>query len=89
MTQKQAERIPTRIMSLHGVPQRVYAIPFKDYPDEGFIGATVPDLIDRILIGPSTDAHMIAQAFVSELQRLNVPDAHLKVTVTGVPLRHG
>lgn len=89
MTPRQAERIPTRIMSLNGVPQRVYAIPFRDYPDEGFIGAAVPDLIDRILIGPSTDAHMIAQAFVSELQRLDVQDAHLKVTITGVPLRHG
>lgn len=88
MTQQQAERVPTRIMSLNGVPQRIYSIPFKDYPDEGFIGATVPDLIDRVLIGPSTDAHMIAEAFVSELLSFGVTDAHLKVVMTGIPLRH-
>jgi DUF2971 family protein len=87
LTKDQNERIPTRIMSIRGVPQRVYAIPFKDYPDEGLIGATTPDLIDRVLIGPSADAYMIAQAYVAELENVGMANAHQKVHITGIPLR--
>ena len=88
MDAQQKERLPAEIMSLGGVPQRVHAIPFVDYPDEGFKGATVPDLIEKILIGPSQDAWPIAEAFVAELDRLGVADAKSKVIVTGIPLRH-
>lgn len=87
LTDAQRSRVPSEIISLGGVPQRVYSISFTDYPDEGFVGATPPALIDRILVGPSSDSNMIAHAFVSELQRLNVPDAESRVIVTGIPLR--
>lgn len=88
LTEQQMARVPTRIMSLGEVPQRVFAIPFVDYPDEGFVGATIPSLLNRVLIGPSQDSHAIRQAFVSELLQLNVADAESKVVITGVPLRH-
>lgn len=87
MTPEQLTKIPTEIMTLNGVPQRIYAIPFKDYPEEDFFGATIPDLVDRVLIGPSLDAYAIAQAFVAELTALGVGNAHEKVVMTGVPLR--
>lgn len=83
----QAERVPTEIMPIGGVPQRVYAIPFKDHPEDGFVGATVPDLLERILIGPSQDSFVVAQAFIAELKRLNVPEPANKVVITGIPLR--
>jgi hypothetical protein len=88
MTDEQLLRIPTEVLSIGGVPQRIYAIPFVDWPEEGFTGATPPALLDRVLIGPSNDSYAIAQAFVAELSRLNVPDAHTKVVITGVPIRH-
>lgn len=87
MTEEQLRRIPTEVISLGGVPQRVYAIPFKDYPEEGFSGALPPALLNRVLIGPSRDAYAIAQAFVAELSRLGVPEPHTRVVITGVPLR--
>jgi hypothetical protein len=83
----QLARIPTQIMTLGGVPQRVFAIPFRNYPDEGFVGATIPELVDRVLIGPSANSYAIYQAMVSELQRLGVADASERVYVTGIPLR--
>lgn len=88
MTPVQLQRIPTEILSLGGVPQRVYAVPFRDYPEEGFAGATTSALLDRVLIGPSRDAHMIAQALVAELSRLGVPNAASRVVITNVPLRN-
>ncbi len=88
MSEQQRERIPTEIMSLAGVPQRTYAIPFRDYPAEQFSGATAAALINCVLIGPSRDSYAIAQAFIAELERLKVPDASKKVVITGVPLRN-
>lgn len=87
LKQDQADRVPTDILPLAGVPQRVYAIPFKDHPDDGLVGVTLPDLLDRILIGPTRDGYVIAQAFIDELTRLQVPAPESKVIVTGVPLR--
>lgn len=86
MTDEQRRRIPSEVMCLGGVPQRVYAIPFADYPEEGFVGATIPALLDRILIGPSQDAYVIAQAIQSELIAAGV--AEPRVEITGIPLRH-
>ncbi len=87
MTPRQLDKIPTEIMTLNGVPQRVYAIPFRDHPEEGFVGATIPALLDRILVGPSLDEYAIAQAFVAELTGLGVENAHERVKITGIPLR--
>jgi hypothetical protein len=87
MTQQQLERVPTEIRSIAGIPQRIFAIPFQNYPEDGFMGATIPELVDRVLIGPSTDAYAIAQAFVAELEDAGVSNAHQKIHVTGVPLR--
>ncbi|HCN71932.1 MAG TPA: hypothetical protein DIS96_09515 [Pusillimonas sp.] len=86
--QKQLMRVPAKIMSLGGVPQKVYTIPLRDYPDEDFIGATVPELLDRVLIGPSQDSYAIAQAYIAELKRRQVPNAESKVIITDIPLRH-
>lgn len=88
LTEEQMRKIPSEIMCLRGVPQRVYAIPFKNYPEEGFAGATVPELFDRILVGPTSDGYAIAQALVSELRDCGVADAEKRVFVTGIPLRH-
>lgn len=88
MTDQQIGRVPTEIMSINGVPQRVYGVRFQNYPDEGFEGATVPEIIDRVLIGPSADGYAIGQAYVARLGELGVSDAHTKVWITGVPLRN-
>jgi hypothetical protein len=80
-------RVPTKIETIHGVPQRIYTIPFKNYPDEGMMGATIPELIDRILIGPSRDAFTIQTAYIAELEGCGVEDARDRVMITDVPLR--
>ena len=83
----QQSKTPTKLLTIRGVPQRVYSIPFKDYPDEGFEGATIPDLIEKILIGPSVDAFAIGHAMASELTRLEVQEAAQRITFTHIPLR--
>lgn len=84
---EQMTRVPTERLIINGVPQRVYAIPFVDYPDDGWTGATIPALLNSILIGPSQDAYAIQQAFITELIKHKVDDATNKVRITGIPLR--
>lgn len=87
MDEQQLKKVPTEIMTLGGVPQRVYSIPFQNHPEQDFMGATIPEILDRVLIGPSPDAYAIAQAFVAELSVCGVEDAHSKVQITHIPLR--
>ena len=87
MTDEQLSRVPTEVMSLGGVPQRIYAINWKDYPGKGASRVTASALLDRVLIGPTEDAYAIAQAFIAELDHLGIEDATSKVVMTGIPLR--
>lgn len=87
MTEQQLGRVPTEIRCIGGVPQRVYAIPFRNYVEDGLTGATVPELIEKVLIGPSADSYAIAQAFVAELEIAGVENPASKVWITGIPLR--
>lgn len=87
MTKQQNERLKSEIVSLGGVPQKVYSLPFRDYPDEGFLGATIPSIFDRVLIGPTSDPYPIWQAYTSKLEEKGVQDAPNKVWTTHVPLR--
>jgi hypothetical protein len=88
MNEQQIERIPTEVLTVGGVPQRIYKIPMRNYPDENFVGATAPELIDRVLIGPSMDSYLIAQAIVAELRAAGVENPEDRVVITNIPLRH-
>lgn len=83
----QLTKTPTKILTIRGVPQRVYSIPFKNHPEEGFEGATIPELVEKILIGPSIDAFAIGHAMASELTRFGVEHAGERITFTHIPLR--
>lgn len=72
---------------IRGAPQRIFKIPMKDYPEEGFYGATLPDLLARVIIGPGPDAANLHREFTRFLTRENIPDAASKVIVSNVPLR--
>lgn len=87
LTDGQNTRVIPKIMSLGGIPQKLYQLPFRDYPDEGFIGATIPAILDRVLIGPSSDTYPIWQALTESLRAKGVADVETKVQSTGVPLR--
>lgn len=80
-------RIPSENLSIDGVPQRVYKLPFRNYPEDGFEGATIPELLDKILIGPSDDYNVISQVYVEKLQSLEVGNFESKVVNTHIPLR--
>jgi hypothetical protein len=58
-----------------------------NYPEEGFEGATIPELIDRIIIGPMKYPTVTVNAFVEMLFDAGIQDAAERVVVSRIPLR--
>jgi hypothetical protein len=82
-----SDRIIPSVELIRGAPQIVHSIPFKDYPEEGFVGAELRKLIDRVIIGPTEFPYQLRQAMVPLLTDAGVPDAAEKVFVSTIPLR--
>ena len=85
---QKSERISVAIQSINGTPQSICKIPLKDVPDEDLLGLNLPELIDRVIIGPAKYPLGIYDALFSVLTDAGVQDAANKVIVSDLPLRH-
>lgn len=72
---------------ISGVPQPVFKIPLKDTEDRGMIGISVPQLLERVIIGPTQFPLAVSDALVLELEKVGVADAADKVIYSAIPLR--
>lgn len=86
-TMAPSERIKFDVETIGGVPQRVYKLRMENYPDEGFTGATLPELVAEVIIGPTAYPWPIYEAIVTKLQEAGCEDAENKVRVSEIPLR--
>jgi hypothetical protein len=75
------------VESVKGIPQKIYVLDLKNIPEENFFGVEIPELIDRILIGPNEHPLAMRQAFVHELSIAGVPNPERKIHITAIPLR--
>lgn len=76
------------IQSVNGVPQIIQRIPLKNAPELGLVGADIPNLIHRIIIGPTPESFAVWQALVQILKEAGVDDAYARVHSSHIPLRH-
>jgi hypothetical protein len=79
--------IPKDDVSINGTPQRIHKIPFVNHPDEGFTGATLPEALIRLIIGPVTAPYPTYQTFNDLLQEAGVQNVGEKLVCSFVPLR--
>lgn len=70
-----------------GISQLLLKLKLEDVPAEGLNGLTIPEFLDRILVGPCEYPDVIAASLVSLLESVGVKNAEQKVHVTGIPLR--
>ena len=84
---EKSARIISDIQSIDGAPQHIYKIPMKNFPEEGFYGAEIHELIDRVIIGPTQYPWAIRDVFVEILKESGMQDAHERVCVSDIPLR--
>ncbi|MDB5737467.1 MAG: uncharacterized protein JWO65_1135, partial [Sphingomonas bacterium] len=81
------DRLPLEQVALGGVPQPIFKIPMVDYPDDGFYGATIPDLINRVIIGPTQYPSATRTALAQVLGKAGVQNPLDRVHCSDVTLR--
>lgn len=84
----ESARIKEDIFTFDGVPQRIFKIPLKNVADEGLYDIEVPELIDRIIIGPTEFAVEIKEALSIILQRKSVDQPLGMIWISDIPLRN-
>lgn len=82
-----SDKIELSIETIQGVPQKVYKLPLKNYPAEGFVGATLRELLVEIIIGPTDNPWPIYEALCTMLERHDIEDPWSKVRISDIPLR--
>lgn len=87
LTASRASRLESKIVCLGGIPQRIYSLKLENVPEHGFLGATLPELLVEVIIGPTQFPWPIYDALVEKLMNANVEDADKKVKVSNIPLR--
>lgn len=80
--------LKNEITCLNGLPQKIFKIPLIDIPKENLTGIEIPQLLERIIIGPSDNASETIQAFESLLRDAGVEDPKTKIFYSDIPLRN-
>ena len=82
-----SERIKEENVTLDGIPQKIYKIPLENLESEGLFGIEIPELLDKIIIGPTEFPLELKAAFVEQLAASGVENPQSKVIISGIPLR--
>lgn len=77
---------PARVC-IGGVPQQIFKLPLRDSPEEGLVGLSLSSLLDRIIIGPTSNPEVITRALWGELSDAGVTDPGNRIVHSGIPLR--
>lgn len=72
---------------ISGVPQSVYKIPLENRDSDDYF-ASLDDLLELVIIGPSANASELKRALALALEEAGVVDAEQKVVVSNIPLRN-
>jgi hypothetical protein len=78
---------PPTVEVVRGTPQKVLKIDLQNYPDQGLVGLSLPELLNRIIIGPCEFPQVILGAFCQLLVEAGVPEPDSKIVVSDIPLR--
>lgn len=77
------------IESIGGVPQPVQKLALKNIPDRAIVGLEIPELVERVIIGPCSLPAMIYRALFTKLEAAGVKEAGTRIHVSNIPLRGG
>jgi hypothetical protein len=81
------ERISPATCTLNDIPQNIHKLIFQNYPDEGFVGATLPEILNRVIIGPTAHPYVVFTRMFDALQAKGVSTDNLLIN-SHIPLRH-
>jgi hypothetical protein len=81
------DRIAPATCTHDGVPQNIHKLFFRNYPEEGFIGATLPEILNRVIIGPTAYPYVVFSRMLDALRSRGVETANVLIS-SHIPLRH-
>ncbi len=88
-----SDHLTKSIEVVRGIPQPVYKIPLVNIPakegQDGLSGIEIPEIIERIIIGPTRYPLALGEAFLDLLQRagMSQEEAGKKIVSSDIPLR--
>jgi hypothetical protein len=82
-----SDHLMRNVRTVRGVTQTIYDLPLKNIPQEGLVGIEIPELLHKIIIGPTQYGAATANALWFLLQDAGVADPASRIVISGVPLR--
>lgn len=79
--------VPSKVVCLNGIVQTVYYLPMKDVPEKGLYKANLNELLNCIIIGPTPNPAVVADAFTRLLHDAGVDDPKSRIKISNIPLR--
>lgn len=73
--------------SINGIPQLVYKIPLTYKKVSDTFGISINEVLEKIIIGPTQHAEVIAEALKIELKNANVDNIEEKIICSDIPYR--
>ncbi len=81
-------RLISHVEVVRGVPQTVVKLKLENAPSEGLVGLAIPELLNRIIIGPCEFPGVIYRALHQVLREIGVQNVEQKIFISDIPLRH-
>jgi hypothetical protein len=85
---EKSDRLIADIQTINGTPQPIFKLPLQNVPEEDLYGVEIPELVERVIVGPTHFPDAIREAIVTQLQRNGLSNADSIVTVSDIPLRN-
>jgi hypothetical protein len=79
--------VTRRVRTIRGVTQPIYDLPLKEIPQLGLVGLEIPQLLHKIIIGPTQYVMATFNALCFLLEEAGVKNPVERIVGSGVPLR--
>ena len=79
--------IQKQVVDIKGIPQQIYKINLRKLYQTPEGESTIPDLLDKIIIGPSQNPELIKETFYDILCEKNIDWPKDKIIISDIPLR--
>jgi hypothetical protein len=74
---------------VHGIPQHVCKVPLRTSPEFPLAGVAIPELVNRIIIGPTQFPDAVFNALADLMAKAGVANPGERMSVSRIPLRPG
>ena len=82
-----SNKIVQEIVDIDGVPQEVMKLPLIDDPQNGFSKLDIPNLLYKLIIGPTQFPYAVASAFANQLRVAGMASGYDNINESKIPVR--